>query len=256
MPTSPRWDDAARWWDEFRLAAGFFTRLPLGPQAAPAEVSLAQTGWAFPLVGLLGGLAYAIAAWLAIPPLPAALIAVAVTIAVTGGLHEDGLADTADGLGGGDRDETLAIMRDSRIGSFGVMALIFSIGLRAGSLAAIGHGGRVAAALIAAHAVGRGFLPLVLHTLEPARGDGLGAGAGKPDAAIAWIAFGFAALIAFFMLDFLPGLVALAAAGLVVWIRAGAAQRQLGGYTGDVLGALEQAGETVVMLVAAAAWAR
>jgi adenosylcobinamide-GDP ribazoletransferase len=147
-------------------------------------------------------------------------------------------------------------MRDSRIGSFGVLALIFSIGLRAASLAAIGDGGRVAAALIAAHAVGRGFLPLVLRGLEPARIDGLAAAAGKPTAAVAWSAVGLAALIAFFLLDFLPGFAALSAAGLVVWLRAGAAQRQLGGYTGDVLGALEQGGETAVMLVAAAAWAR
>jgi adenosylcobinamide-GDP ribazoletransferase len=261
MPTPPlRWDDAARWWDEFRLAAGFLTRLPLGPHGAPQDVSLAQTSWAFPLVGvvvgLFGGLAYTLALWLAIPPLPAALIALGVTIVITGGLHEDGLADTADALGGADREAKLAIMRDRRIGSFGALALIFSVGLRAASLAAIGEGGHVAAALIAAHAVGRGFLPLVLRGFEPARGDGLGAAAGKPDAAVAWSAAGFAALIACFALDFLPGLVALGAAGLVVWLRAGVAQRQLGGYTGDVLGALEQGGETVVMLVAAAAWAR
>jgi adenosylcobinamide-GDP ribazoletransferase len=261
MPTPPpRWDDAARWWDEFRLAAGFLTRLPLGPHSAPEDVSLAQTSWAFPLigvvVGLFGGLAYALAVWLAIPPLPAALIALGVTIVITGGLHEDGLADTADALGAADREAKLAIMRDSRIGSFGVLALILSVALRAASLAAIGGGGRVAAALIAAHAVGRGFLPLVLRGFESARDDGLGAAAGKPDAAVAWSAAGFAALIACFTLDFLPGLVALCAAGLVVWLRAGVAQRQLGGYTGDVLGALEQGGETVVMLVAAAAWAR
>jgi adenosylcobinamide-GDP ribazoletransferase len=256
----PRWDDAARWWDEFRFAAGFLTRLPLGPRPSPDEMSLAQTSWSFPLVGivvgLLGGFGYALAAWLAIPPAPAALIAVGVTILVTGGLHEDGLADSADGFGGGgDRDETLAIMRDSRLGTYGVLALIFSVALRAASLAAIGQGGRVAAALIAAHAVGRGFLPLVLRGLDPARAEGLGAGAGKPEAAIAWSAAGLAALVALVALDFLPGLVALAAAGLLMALRAGVARREIGGYTGDVLGALEQGGEIVVMLVAAAAWA-
>src|SRR5258708_37249852 len=161
MPTPPpRWDDAARWWDEFRLAAGFLTRWPLGPQAAPGEISLAQTGWAFPLVGvvagLLAGLTYTLAVWLDIPPLPAALAALGVTILITGALHEDGLADTADASGGADREAKLAIMRDSRIGSFGVLALIFSVGLRAAALAAVGGGGRVAAPLIAAHAVGRG----------------------------------------------------------------------------------------------------
>jgi adenosylcobinamide-GDP ribazoletransferase len=258
-PLPPRWDDAARWWDEFRLAAAFLTRLPLGPRTLGDDTPLAQAGWAFPLVGvvvgLLGGLAYAVAAWLNIPVLPSALIAVGATILVTGGIHEDGLADTADGFAGGaDREEKLAIMRDSRIGSFGVLALIFSIGLRSAALAAIGDGGRVAAALAASHAVGRGFLPLVLRALEPAREDGLGVKAGRPEPTVAWLSAGFVVLIALIALDFTPGLVAVAAAAVVMVLRAGVAQRQIGGYTGDVLGALEQGGEVVVLLVAAA-WA-
>jgi len=258
-PLPPRWDDAARWWDEFRLAAAFLTRLPLGPSALAGEAPLASASWAFPLVGvvvgLLGGLAYALAAWLGIPALPAALIAVGVTIAVTGGLHEDGLADTADGFfGAEDRAEKLAIMRDSRTGNFGVLALILSVGLRAAALAAIGSGGRVAAALIAAHAVARGFLPLVLRALEPARADGLGAAAGRPEATTAWLAAGLAVPIALVALDFGGGFVALLAAALVMALGADVARRQIGGYTGDVLGALEQGGETMVILVAAA-WA-
>ncbi len=258
-PLPPRWDDATRWWDEFRLAAAFLTRLPLGPTVLAGEMPLAPASWAFPLVGivvgLLGGLGYALAAWLNIPPLPAALIAVGVTIAVTGGLHEDGLADTADGFfGGAERGEKLAIMRDSRTGNFGVLALILSVGLRATALATIGHGGRVAAALVAAHAIGRGFLPLVLRALEPALADGLGAAAGRPEATMAWLAAGLAVPIALVALDFGAGVVALLAAALVMALSASVAQRQIGGYTGDVLGALEQGGETVVLLVAAA-WA-
>jgi adenosylcobinamide-GDP ribazoletransferase len=258
-PLPPRWDDAARWWDEFRLAAAFLTRLPLGSSAPAAEMPLAPASWAFPLVGivvgLLGGLGYALAAWLNIPPLPAALVAVSVTISVTGGLHEDGLADTADGFfGAAERDEKLAIMRDSRTGNFGVLALILSVGLRAAALAAIGQGGRVAAALVAAHAIGRGFLPLVLRALEPARADGLGVAAGRPEATMAWLAAGLAVPIALVALDFGAGLVALLAAALVMALGARVAQRQIGGYTGDVLGALEQGGEAVVLLVAAA-WA-
>jgi adenosylcobinamide-GDP ribazoletransferase len=256
----PRWDDAARWWDEFRLASAFLTRLPLGPDPLAGEVPLAAASWAFPLVGLmvglLGGLGYAIAAWLNIPPLPSALIAVAVTILVTGGLHEDGLADTADGLAGRDPAERLAIMRDSRIGSYGVLALVLDVGLRVAALAAIGaagQGGRVASALVAAHAVGRGFLPLVLRGLEPARKDGLGAAAGRPDAATAWLGAGLTLPIALIALDFVPGVAALLAAAVVTAVGAGIAQRRVGGYTGDVLGALEQGGETVVLLVAAAA---
>lgn len=256
----PRWTEHARWWGEFCRAASFLTRLPLAPPPEQAVPPLAQSAWAFPLVGLivgiLSGVVYAIAVRLYLPLLAAALIAIGVSARVTGGLHEDGLADTADGLGGGaDREAKLAIMRDSRSGSFGVLALIFSVGLRAAAIASIAASGEVVAALIAAHAVGRGFLPLVLRTLEPARSEGLGAEAGHPSPAVAWIAAGLAALIALVALDFLPGLTALVVAAVVMSASAVLAQRQLGGYTGDVLGALEQGGEIVVLLVAAA-WAR
>ena len=253
----PRWSDAASWWEDFRRAAAFLTRLPLAP---PVEAAgLAEASWAFPLVGivvgLVSGLAYALAVWVRLPPFPAALIALGAGILLTGGLHEDGLADTADGFGGGaEREAKLAIMRDSRTGAYGVLALLFSVGLRAASLAAIAAPGRVVLALIAAHAVGRGILPLVLRELRPARLDGLGAEAGRPLPGIAWTAAGIAAIAAFFALDFLPAIAALAATAAGTALFAGLARRQIGGYTGDVLGAIEQTGETI-MILAAAAWA-
>jgi adenosylcobinamide-GDP ribazoletransferase len=255
----PRADDLARWWDQFRLAAGFLTRLPLGPGGAQAVGPLAQASWAFSLVGLviglIGGFVYSLAAWLGVPALAAALLAVAATALATGALHEDGLADVADGFGGGaDRAAKLAIMRDSRNGAFGVLALVLSVGLRAAALAALGDGGRVTAALVAAHALSRGLLPLVLRALEPARDDGLGASAGRPEAANAWAAAGLGALIALFALDWWRGVVAIAAAALAAGLVGHVARRQIGGYTGDVLGAIEQVGEIMVM-VTAAAWA-
>jgi adenosylcobinamide-GDP ribazoletransferase len=97
-------------------------------------------------------------------------------------------------------------------------------------------------------------LPLVLRALEPARSDGLGAAAGRPEAANAWAAAGLGALIVFFALDWWPGVAALVAAGVVAMLMSNLARRQVGGYTGDVLGAIEQGGEITVML-AAAAWA-
>jgi adenosylcobinamide-GDP ribazoletransferase len=255
----PRADDLARWWDEFRLAAGFLTRLPLGPGGAQAVGPLARASWAFPLVGLviglIGGFVYSLAAWLGVPALAAALLAVAATALATGALHEDGLADVADGFGGGaDRAAKLAIMSDSRSGAFGVLALVLSVGLRAAALAALGDGGRVTAALVAAHALSRGLLPLVLRALEPARNDGLGAAAGRPEAANAWAAAGLGALIVLFALDWWRGVVAIAAAALAAGLVGHVARRQVGGYTGDVLGAIEQVGEIMVMLTAAA-WA-
>jgi len=258
METPSRWPLTALG-DELALAARFLTRLPLGRSIATSPGSLAQAGWAFPVVGLgvgvVGAIAAAIALRLNFPSLVVALIAVGVTVLTTGGLHEDGLADTADGLGGGsDREEKLAIMRDSRSGAYGVLALIFSVGLRAAALAALADIGHIAAGLIAAHAAARGFLPLAMRGMVPARDDGLGAAAGRPEAAVAWGAVAVGAVVALIALGLAAGVGALVLAAAGTALVAFVAQRQLGGHTGDVLGALEQTAEILVML-AAAAWA-
>ncbi|HEX7968227.1 MAG TPA: adenosylcobinamide-GDP ribazoletransferase [Stellaceae bacterium] len=256
----PRWGDAAGWWDELRLVLGFLTRVPVFRAEEVPAGALARASWSFPIVGLgiglVGGIAYGVVTALGVPLLPAALIAVGATVLVTGALHEDGLADTADGFfGGADREARLAIMRDSRSGAYGVLALVFSITLRAAALAAIGDAGHVAAALVAAHTAARGGLPLIMRALEPARLDGLGAAAGRPEAPIAWGAAGLGALIALVTLGFVPGIAALVIGAAAMMLMAGLARRQIGGYTGDALGAVEQAGE-IVILLAAAAWAR
>jgi adenosylcobinamide-GDP ribazoletransferase len=257
--TPPRWSDLTGRWDELRLAAGFLTCLPVAAPAASPAGALAQASWAFPVVGtavgFIGALVYALAAALGLPPLASALLALAATAAASGALHEDGLADSADGLlGGGTVVTRLAIMRDSRSGPYGVLALIFSVGLRAAALAALGDPVRVAAALVAAHAAARGGLPLVLRALDPARSDGLGALAGRPEAGTAWTAAAIGAAIALVALRVGAGVVALLVAGAAMALVAGLARRRIGGYTGDVLGAVEQVGETV-MLLAASTWA-
>ncbi len=251
---------AETWRGEFLGALTFLTRLPLrrAEGAAPAMPDLAGTSWAFPLVGVLvgivGGIVYGIAADLDLPVFASALLAIAATVFVTGGLHEDGLADTADGFGGGaTRDDKLAIMRDSRSGVYGVLALIFSVGLRAAALAPIAAGWRVLGALVAAHALSRGFLPLIMRALDPARADGLGAGAGRPEHRIALWAGGIAVLTALIATGLRPGLVASLAAAAASVAMAWLARRQIGGYTGDVLGAAEQAAE-IAALLAVAAW--
>jgi adenosylcobinamide-GDP ribazoletransferase len=247
------------WWEQLRVAAGFLTRLPLTLPSPLPQGALARAGWAFPLigiaVGLLGGIAYSLCAEAHLPPLAAALIAIAVTVLLTGALHEDGLADMADGFGGGaGREQKLAIMRDHHIGSYGVLALLLSVGLRAAALAAIGDGGRVAAVLMAAHALGRGALPAALYALDPAREDGLGAAAGRAEAAIALIAAAIGVIVALLGLGIFAGLGAVVAAGVAMALVALLARRQIGGYTGDVLGAIEQTGEVVILLTGAA-WA-
>jgi adenosylcobinamide-GDP ribazoletransferase len=161
-------------------AMAFFTRLPVEP--APADrLAACVMGFApvGALIGLMVGVANLVARGLGLSNLLAALFAVAIGIVLTGALHEDGLADTADALGGKDIASRLAIMRDSRSGSYGVIALILSIGLRAVAIASLG-GGAALFVLIGAHALSRGGLAAMLHALEPARRDGLGAAAGKP----------------------------------------------------------------------------
>lgn len=252
------------WRDEFLAACTFLTRLPLS-RLASGDVrpdipppSLADAAWAFPLVGLvigaIGGIAYWIASAFALPAPAAALIAVAATTLATGGLHEDGLADTADGFGGGTtRDDKLAIMRDSRTGAYGVLALIFSVGLRVAAIADIAARWHVLGALVAAHALGRGVLPAALRWLAPARDNGLGATAGQPARNAALIALGIALVLALIGAGISVGLSAAIAAGVIAIAVAWLAQRQIGGQTGDVLGAIEQGAETAALL-AVAAW--
>jgi len=236
------------------LMLGFFSRLPV-----PAPLggrSFAAAIWAAPLAGLaigvLGALAYALAFSLGLPPWPAALVALAATLLTTGCLHEDGLSDMADGFGGGKTaEQKLAVMKDSRIGTFGACALLLSLLLRASALAAIASPAGVFAALLAAHGASRALLPLFLRIVPPARADGLGAGVGAVAArsAEAALALGFLCLLP---LGFLPAVAAalLLAAAFLILRRL--ALRQIGGQTGDVCGALQQAGEILVLLAAAA----
>src|SRR5438045_2947556 len=170
----------------FLAATAFFTRLPVDPRPAGLW-RLADSAWAFPLVGAGIGAAAAFALLLAqligLASWPAALLSVLAGVALTGALHEDGLADTADGFcGGRDREEKLAILRDSRQGTSGVLAIVLSVLLRAAALAGIGDVIHAGLALIAAHTASRAALPAAMIALRPARPDGLGAMAGKPHA--------------------------------------------------------------------------
>jgi adenosylcobinamide-GDP ribazoletransferase len=240
----------------FRTATGFLTRVPVAPAAA-AGPDLAEAGWAFPLVGagigVIAAVVFAAAEAVGIGAWPAALLAVLASVALTGALHEDGLADTADGFGAaGDRAAALAILRDSHHGTYGILAIAFSVLLRAAAVAEIGDPLNAALALVAAHAASRGLIPAAMRLLPPARADGLGAAAGTPPRAVAGIAGGIAVAILLVGLGPSTGLVALAAAAAAVFAAVRLARRRIGGYTGDVLGAFEQIGEIAILLAAAA----
>jgi adenosylcobinamide-GDP ribazoletransferase len=252
-----RWRDWSPWLaaraGEIGTALAFSTRLPLR-RLSPADGNLAQAVWALPLAGLvvgaIGAAAYALAHRLGLPPWPAAALALAATLLVTGALHEDGLADTADGFGGGQgRERKLAIMRDSRIGTYGVCALTLALLLRASAVAALAAPG-AAAALIASHTAGRAAVPLLMLFVGPARSDGLSYAAGQPTPAgvLAAAVIGLVVVIA--GLGFVHAIEAAVVLVIVIALMAWLSVRQVGGQTGDVLGALEQAGEIVILLVA------
>ena len=145
----------------------FLTRFPAPGWPAAAERPLSSGMWAFPLAGVpvatVGGAVYILCDLLELPVAVAALFAVLALIVATGGLHEDGLADLADGIWGGSTpDRRLEIMSDSRIGAYGAIALIVSVAGRAAAIAAIGDPAFVLGALVAACAVSRAMMPMAM----------------------------------------------------------------------------------------------
>ena len=233
---------------ELRLAIGFLTRLPV----TAARGDLASAGWAFPVAGLLVGaitsLIYWFAIWLGLTALIAAALAVAAGVLATGALHEDGLADFADGLGvRGGPSQKLAAMRASGIGSFGVLALILGLLLRVLALAALIGPAGVGPALIGAHAGARALLPWAMKREPWARADGLAVSAGKPGQGTALAAFLVGLAILILAVGSTRGVIA-ALASLLALALLPLARRQLGGITGDVLGAVEQLAEIAILL--------
>jgi len=248
--------------DGLRDLAGalrFFSRLPIpGPDTDDFQRSLRLAPLAGTLLGLAGGLVFVTALSLRLPATAAALLALAFGAVVTGALHEDGLADVADGFGGGfSRERKLEIMKDSRIGAFGAVALILSLGLRASALAALAVAPLGALlAMTAAGAISRCacLAPLVL--LPPARGDGAGAAAASQGTALRPA---FLIVLPFAFLPALGGFgvstcfAALVVAAAAVLGLCSLARAQIGGQTGDVAGAAQQIAEIIVLLVFAAA---
>ena len=250
--------------EELKSASIFLTRVParllgMSPAAVPDFRHAARV---FPavgaLVGLAGGIVLVIAAALGIPPMVAAALAIATTVLVTGGLHEDGLADTADSFGGATTEKKLEIMDDSRVGTYGAVALVFSILIRVAALGAIATVGpfHAAFALIAAEAVSRAALVRLWHDLPAARMGGLSNDAGAPDQNAMLVGLAVAAAIA--VIFGLPAvglwatILAGALAALATYTMIRVTARALGGRTGDTLGACQQV-VVVAFLVGASA---
>jgi adenosylcobinamide-GDP ribazoletransferase len=231
----------------------FYTRLPVA-RAAPAGRSFAEAQWAAPLagavVGICGAIVLLVARGAGLPASVAAALALGAAMLATGCLHEDGLADVADGFGGGaSRERKLEIMKDSRVGTYGVAALLLTILLRWSALAALASPGAAFAALVAAHAASRALIPSFMVLVPPARATGLAAGVGAVPQNVAGgaLVIGAAALL---FLGLPAAITAVALLAAWFFTLKSLAGRQIGGQTGDVLGTLEQGGEIAVLAAA------
>jgi adenosylcobinamide-GDP ribazoletransferase len=236
-------------------AVSLLTRVPVGTGAAAPGTVAGFVPW-FPVVGAGVGLLVAAVyggALVLLPPLPAAAVAVLAGVALTGAFHEDGLGDTADAFAGGwDREEVLRILKDPRLGTFGVVAVTASLLLRVAAVAALAPSAALAA-LPAAHALSRSAAVAVMAGFPPAAGTGLGASYARALSgrqALAGVAAG--AGVGGLLLGgwALP---AGAIAGLGGWLLGRLAVRRIGGVNGDLLGAVQQQAEVLVLLVAVAA---
>jgi adenosylcobinamide-GDP ribazoletransferase len=242
---------------DVRASVLFSTRVPLGRTAVVEGAAIARASWAWPLagalVGVIGAAVYWATATAGVPTLAAAGLSVAATLLATGCLHEDGLADTADGFGGASsRERKLVIMSDSRIGAYGACAMVLSLLLRIACIASLGDPLLVIPVLIATHAAARAGMPALMRFVPFARPGGLSAGAGQPPFPAVVVAAMFGAVALGLALGIIPGLIALllvvCATIAIGWL----SLRQIGGQTGDVLGALEQVSEILILLVASA----
>lgn len=250
--------------EDLLVALRFYSRLPVAPKAGAADgygpPDLDRIAYAIPLagavIGLIGAAAFLIGHATGFGADPSAVLAVAAMVLATGAVHEDGLADTADGFGGGrDPARRLEIMRDSRIGTYGATALGLALLLRVTTLTtllAVAGPVRAALTLAAAAAVSRAAGILLLRALPPARADGASAGVGQPSPEAATSCALVAALVAALVLVPSFGVGAtfagILAPLLALFAMARLSRHMIGGQTGDVAGATQQVAEIAFLL--------
>lgn len=249
---TPFRDIALRLPQDILSAFALLSRLPLPNHRGTGAAS----AWAWPLVGaVLGALGAALASgalWLGVTPGVTAALVLALGAMLTGGLHEDGLSDTADGLyGGWTKERRLQIMKDSRAGSYGVLALVLvTLARWAGLTAVLVFGGHWAA-LVAAGALSRAPMALVMALLPNARGEGLSHATGRPSPATALVGLALAVAIAAVLTGWSAVPLVFATLGVTLWLSF-TALRKIGGQTGDILGASQQLAEVACLAVLSA----
>jgi adenosylcobinamide-GDP ribazoletransferase len=247
---------------EILVALRFLTRVPIPFMRTIDPPKLVRAmrffGIAGALIGGLNGLVLVALHWLNIPAGIAALLTCGFGLMITGALHEDGLADSADGLfGGRDNEHRLLIMKDSRIGTFGACALIIAILLRFSLFQSLLALPPVTLCLVfaAAGAFSRAMVVDMMWATKPARADGLSVMAGRPGrngALFAIITSGVFTLYACGLVTADAGIFALATAGLLTALIRQTAIRLLGGQTGDICGAVQVVAELGILIAIAA----
>ena len=242
--------------DDIPAAIALLSRLPVAVNPEWAEARGAFCAWAYPLagvaIGVVAGLVGSIALWLGVPPELAAALTLVALIMVTGALHEDGLADSADGLWGGqDPAARLEIMKDSRIGTYGVLALATMTLIRWLGLTALFADGHSFWAVIGGAALSRVPMVALMDHLPNAREDGLSAAQGAPGLEALWGAIGVGVIVGLICLGWViipVGVVLL----ILILAVASLARKKIGGQTGDILGAMQQLSEAAILIVLAA----
>lgn len=237
-------------WNDALAALGLLSRLPL-----PSHVSRgADAAWAYPLAGtIVGGLA-GLAGWLmlalGLPPAGAAVVVLLCATMMTGALHQDGLADLADGLWGGQTAERrLAIMKDSHIGAYGVLALVLSVLAQWAGLSALLERPGAWGAIVGAATLSRATMPVMMAAMPNARESGLSRAVGMVSPAVAGAAIGIGLGAAAVCFGLKTAVVAVAMASLITLAMGRLAMKKIGGQTGDVLGATQQVAEIAILFV-------
>lgn len=262
MHTSSTFEKKAQtlksWGEDLQLAVIFLTRIPWDLKTDVPPCALNRALRAFPLVGVLiggaGAMVLGLTSGLGLPAFSCALLAVLTCVMISGALHEDGLADVCDGFGGGYGVEAkLDIMRDSQVGTYGVLGMIFSIGLRVSALAGFQDWLVAGVCLIGVSSLSRVAPALLIAFMEPARKDGLAATMEKPEGLILWQCGLLGGAIFLLSTPFVAGMLALGFCSIVLFGFSRLAKAQVGGQSGDICGAAQQLVEVTALLVLVAA---
>ena len=249
--------DIKKYVHEILLAGVFLTRLPFPvPKSVPTALHTRSLTW-FPIIGamigVIGSLVYGICFLLGLPALVCALVTLSALILTTGALHEDGLADTVDGLCGGTTPEhKRLIMQDSRIGTFGVLALILSTGLRISVLSVLSDWWTVVLVLIVLGMVSRMVVVVAMYCATAVKDHGLATRFHTPARHRICIALTITITITMLLLGVKISIGLLSIVFMAVGSILCVSSRQIGGYTGDILGAIQVVSECIGFLFLAA----